>query len=87
MFGLLRFIAYALLGYIAYLLFRFFTTVNKGSRRPKSIKSQSGLMVKDETCNIYLPKEDAIKVTFEGKDYFFCSDDCKQKFLTSKKPH
>jgi len=87
MVGLLRFVAYALLAYIVYLLYRFFKTVNKGSQRPRTIKSQSGVMVKDEACNTYLPKEEAIKISFEGRDYFFCSRECKQKFLDSKKPH
>ena len=43
------------------------------------------MMVKDEICNTYLPQEDAIKELKEGKEYFFCSKECHQKFLESKK--
>lgn len=42
-------------------------------------------MVKDEICNTYLPKEDAIKEIYQGKELYFCSKECQQKFLESKK--
>lgn len=87
MVGILRLIAYGILAYLIYLLYRFFRTVNKGSKKPPKMKAQSGVMVKDEACNTYLPKEDALRVSFEGRDYFFCSEDCKLKFLNAKKPH
>ena len=41
-------------------------------------------MVKDEICNTYLPKEEAIAAKFDGKEYFFCSKECHQKFLEQK---
>ena len=85
--GLLRFVFFALLAYLGYLLYRFFKAVSRASQRPKPVKNKSGLMVKDEVCNTYLPEEDAIRFTFEGKDYYFCSNTCKQKFLDSKKTH
>jgi len=43
-------------------------------------------MVKDETCNTYLPREEAILEHADGKDYYFCSQECRQKFLGQKKP-
>jgi len=87
MVGLLRLVAYGILAYLIYLLYRFFKAVNQGSKRPRTVKAQSGMMVKDEACNTYLPKEDALRISYEGRDYFFCSSKCKQKFLNSKKPH
>jgi YHS domain-containing protein len=42
-------------------------------------------MVKDEFCNTYLPKEDAIREVNKGKEYYFCSQKCRQKFLEQKK--
>lgn len=53
----------------------------KPPRRP------SGMMVKDEMCNTYLPKEDAIKEIFEGKEYYFCSNNCRHKFLEQNRTH
>jgi len=86
--GIFKIILYAFLAYIFYLLIRFFQAVNKKSRfQRRTPKSPSGIMVKDVTCNTYLPKEDTIKEVYEGKEYYFCSNECRRKFLEQKKPH
>lgn len=85
--GIFKIILYAFLAYIFYLLIRFFQTLNKKSRTLRTPKSPSGIMVKDVTCDTYLPKEDTIKEVYEGKEYYFCSNECRQKFLEQKKPH
>jgi uncharacterized protein len=85
--GLFRIIVYGLIAYLIFLVYRFFMAINQASKKPRINKHPSGIMVKDETCNTYLPKEDAIRVQFGGTDYFFCSMECKQKFLSSHKPH
>ena len=41
-------------------------------------------MVKDETCNTYLPEENAIKQVIGGKTFYFCSKICQKKFLKKK---
>lgn len=84
----LRLMAYALLAYVIFMIVKFFSALNKGSRRPApKQKISGGIMVKDETCNTYLPKEDAIKELYQGQEYYFCSEECRQKFLATKKPH
>jgi len=42
-------------------------------------------MVKDEVCNTYLPREDAIRENWDGKEFFFCSPECRGKFLEQRK--
>jgi uncharacterized protein len=81
--GLFRIIVYGLIAYLVYLIYRFFKAIKQGSKQSRINKQPSGIMVKDETCNTYLPREDAIKVQFKGKEHFFCSQECKQKFLSS----
>lgn len=83
--GLFRIIVYGFIVYFIYLIYRLFRAINQASRRPRIKKQPSGIMVKDEACNTYLPKEDAIKVQIKGKEYYFCSPECKQKFLSSHK--
>jgi YHS domain-containing protein len=83
--GLMRIILYALLAYIVYTFIRAFQKLGQKSHSPRQSKRNTGLMVKDEVCNTYLPQEDAIKEIKEGKKYFFCSKECRQKFLESKK--
>lgn len=83
--GFLRIVLYTLLAYIIYKFIRLYQYLSKKSRAPRQPKQISGVMVKDEVCNTYLPKEDAIKEIVEGKEYFFCSKDCRKKFLEEKK--
>ncbi|MFC2169082.1 YHS domain-containing protein [Acidobacteriota bacterium] len=85
--GLFRLLFYAFLAFIIYQIIRFFQIINKAGKTPRSTKQLSNIMVKDSTCNTYLPKEDAIKEIYEGKEYYFCSKECQQKFLASKKAH
>jgi YHS domain-containing protein len=83
--GFVKIIFYALLAFIIYQTIRFFQTVNKVRRTHRSQNRPSGVMVKDDICNTYLPKDDAIKETSEGKEYYFCSQECRKKFVESKK--
>ena len=85
MVGFLRIILYTLLAYIVYKSIRFYQKLSQKSHSPPKSKQTSGLMVKDVICNTYLPQEDAIKEIMEGKEYFFCSKECRLKFLESKK--
>jgi uncharacterized protein len=39
-----------------------------------------GEMVKDPSCETYIPKESAIRACIDGKDYYFCSKECLRKF-------
>jgi len=82
--GFFRILLYALFAYIIYLFIRFYQAIKKSSKKPSASKHHSGVMVKDEICNTYLPKEDAIKEIYEGKEYYFCSNECRQKFLETK---
>lgn len=85
--GIFRIILYAFLIYIVYWIYRFFKALIQGSQHQKPAKRSSGIMVKDEICNTYLPKEDTLKEVYGGKDYYFCSQECRQKFLEQKKAH
>jgi len=83
--GLLRFILYALVAYTVYKFIRLYQKLSQKGPSPRQTKQLSGLMVKDEICNTYLPREEAIKEISEGKEFFFCSKECQKKFLESKK--
>jgi len=83
--GFLRIILYALLAYIVFKFIHLYQKISQRSAAPHRPKKQSGLMVKDDVCNTYLPREEAIKEIVEGKEYFFCSKECRVKFLESKK--
>jgi len=40
-------------------------------------------MIKDPVCGMQVNEHTAIKVTKDGRDYFFCSGNCRDKFLKS----
>jgi len=83
--GLLRLLYFAALVYLAYAVYRLLFGSARRKVAAAGRKKLSGVMVKDETCQTYLPREDAIRETFEGREYFFCSKTCRQKFLDAKK--
>jgi uncharacterized protein len=85
--GLIRIIFYVFVGYLVLQIIRFFQNVNRSvkSPPPQSAKSLSGLMVQDNVCKTYLPKDEAIKEIHEGQEYFFCSKECQRKFIETKK--
>jgi len=85
--GFFRFILYIFLAYIIYLVLRFLFLPKRWSQPRPSPRQPSGIMVKDEVCNTYLPQEDALQEKLNGKDYFFCSEACRKKFLAARKNH
>jgi len=76
---------WGLIVYFVFKVIRFFKGATQINRTAPPRKNLSGIMVKDEICNTYLPKENAIKEIFQGKEYFFCSDSCRKKFLQTRK--
>ena len=80
---LLRFLLLVWIGYLLYKvlwkgviqgLFKF-----KKKRRfqsPKAIEE----MKKDPVCGTYIPENQAIKYRRNNTTYYFCSEECKQKF-------
>jgi YHS domain-containing protein len=75
----MRIIIFALLGYLLYRILRSFFTSGK-----KLKKSMSGgpidEMVQDPSCQTYIPLRDAQRKIISGKEYFFCSKECAEKF-------
>jgi uncharacterized protein len=83
--GFFRLVFYLLVAYIIYLVLRLLLSPRRQTRLDKNRPRSSGLMVKDEWCNTYLPKEEAILEKADGKEYYFCSQECRKKFLARKK--
>ena len=41
-------------------------------------------MVKDPMCLTYIPKSLAIRKTFDGRTFHFCSEECVSKFVKQR---
>ena len=85
MIGLFRLVVYA---FVAYLVWKFirkaFAPPASNSPSPRA-GARSGVMVKDEVCQTYLPREDAIPAKIDGRERFFCSEACRAKFLALRR--
>lgn len=76
---------YAVVAYIIYSFYRFLKNLGRPRRQPQEPARISGVMVKDESCQTYLPRSEALREVVDGREYFFCSKDCRQKFLEERK--
>jgi len=54
---------------------------NKRSGTPKAPSGSSGNMVKDPMCGMYMDPRLAVKHEIKNGIYYFCSDECKNKYL------
>lgn len=41
------------------------------------------IMVKDPYCEVYFLKRNGVPLRFEGNDLYFCSTECRDKFVAS----
>jgi YHS domain-containing protein len=65
--------------YIFYLIWKFLTATEKKEETQKKIVDEN--LVKDPVCGLYIPESKAVKLRVKNKDYYFCSNECKEKFL------
>jgi YHS domain-containing protein len=42
------------------------------------------IMVKDPVCEAYLAKKEGILFKFNGENLYFCSTDCRDKFIAEQ---
>jgi len=41
-------------------------------------------MVRDRVCNTFIPESKALRLQIGGEEHFFCSEACRDRFLTSR---
>jgi len=39
------------------------------------------IMVKDPYCHVYFPKRNGLSLKSNGQVYYFCSKECKERFI------
>ena len=73
---------------VAYLIYRFLMKKPTDSSRPPKKRPADSkvddVMIQDPYCGTYFPKRDAVHVQLDGKDLYFCSEECKQNFMTEQ---
>jgi len=81
-----RFILGLVVGYLIYRLVKKTMLAYKEARHasPQESKGQdTEMLVQDPICGTFIPRQDALKVQKDGKDYFFCSEGCLKRFRRS----
>ena len=56
--------------------------------RSKPVAGKTGreiddVMIKDPFCQAYFPKRNAVHLSVGGKDLYFCSPECKDKYIAA----
>jgi len=80
-----RLIYFFVLLYLLYLLFKWFF---KQGKKYQKMEGQDGIideMVQDPVCKTYIPRKEAFKRSYGGKEILFCSRECADKFKFGKK--
>ena len=75
----MRLIIFAILAYLLYRILRGFF----GSGQKIEKTKNGGVideMVRDPFCKTYIPLRDAKRTVIDGKEYFFCSKECANRF-------
>ena len=79
-----------ILGILLYILFRLLFGGKKRRAASTGRGDRGGqlpthdVLVEDPVCHTYIPKGQAIMATHGDMSYFFCSEKCREIFLTDK---
>jgi YHS domain-containing protein len=74
-----RLIFFTVLFYLLYRLVKGFLKQGKAYRE-KAHDSIVDEMIQDPVCKTYIPRREAFKKTYGGKEILFCSKECADKF-------
>jgi YHS domain-containing protein len=81
--GLFRLVLIAFVIYIVFVVLRIVRALKHAARSPRPPASGQKVMVKDEVCGTYLPRDEALHEVRIGRDVYFCSEDCQRKSRTT----
>ncbi len=72
---------------VGYLLYRSMKSwMFPGARPQKNVSGKAGgqiddVMIKDPYCEAYFPRRDAVHLNLSGSDLYFCSQECRDRYL------
>ena len=80
-------IAIILFGAVILILRRLAGLLAPSSREPQAGARGTGAeaaipLVRDKVCNTYLPRNRALEASVRGEALYFCSEDCRRRFLS-----
>ena len=84
---MIRFIILFVVGYVLYRSLKSWMFPAVSSSRSVSSDTAAEIddvMIKDPFCEAYFPKRNGVHLTFGGKDLYFCSNQCKDRYLAAQ---
>jgi len=61
-----------------------FPGVNKKTVSGKEAGQIDDVMIKDPYCETYFPKRNAVHLNLDANDLYFCSKECRDKYIASQ---
>ncbi len=83
---MIRFLILFVVGYVFYRALK--SWMFPAASSSKSVSSRTAgeiddVMIKDPFCEAYFPKRNAVHLNFGGKELYFCSVRCKDKYIAA----
>ena len=84
----MRLLIWIILLYLGYRFLRSWTQkyLASGQRASNGRRNEeiADIMIKDPYCNIYFPRNEGVPLTFQGEELYFCSSECRDKYLAQQ---
>ena len=78
---MIRFLIMLAIGYGVYRSIRSLTAPRGHEKMDSRDQGRiDDVMIKDPVCEVYLPQREALQLTHKGREYYFCSQVCLDKF-------
>lgn len=82
-----RLILWAVLGFLLYTVVRAALAAFRAPPSPPPEKSRGGeAMERDPQCGLFVPRGDAVAATVGGRQHWFCSTGCRDRYLANRDP-
>lgn len=80
---MLKYVITAILIYATFMLFK--NTKRLAGKKETKSDSTPVELVKDPICETFVQKDTPYKVKYYDNFYFFCSEECREKFIEKNK--
>ena len=83
-----KLLLYLGLGYLAYLIIKpVARSLGLWPQAPRPVEKnqEPDVLVQDLVCKTFIPRREALRTEKGGTTYFFCSEGCLKRFLSSDK--
>jgi YHS domain-containing protein len=76
-----RLVLFAFIAYVVFLFLRIARGLKqaRGQAGPQPPRPVESVMVKDEVCGTYIPRDEALTEIRDGREHYFCSEECRRR--------